>query len=82
MIYICYIFDSIKKRENIMTLGEKIKGIREKSFFTQKELAKELGVSVISIIRWENDQNKPSLSIRKKIFQYCKDNNIEMPFGD
>lgn len=58
-----------------MTFGEKIKKARLDQFFTQKQMAKELGVSVMSIIRWENGQN-PGLSAQKKFHDYCKKEKI------
>ncbi|MDR0676865.1 MAG: helix-turn-helix domain-containing protein [Elusimicrobiota bacterium] len=59
-----------------MTFGEKIKKTRLEQFFTQKEMAKVLGVSTLSIIRWENEQSKPSLATQKKFHDYCKSKNI------
>jgi len=54
-----------------MTFGEKIKKARLEQFFTQKQMAKELDVSVMSIIRWENEQISPSLSAQRKFYEYC-----------
>ena len=59
-----------------MTIGEKIKAARLEQFLTQKQMAEELGVSVMSIIRWENGQNKPALSMQKKFKEYCQKNKI------
>jgi len=59
-----------------MTFGEKIKKVRLEQFFTQKQMAEELGFSVLSIVRWENGQSNPSLSAQKKFHDYCKSKNI------
>ena len=60
-----------------MTIGEKIKAARLDQLLTQKQMAEELGVSVLSIIRWENEQNKPNLSTQRKFRDYCKKNEIK-----
>ena len=39
-------------------------------------MAVELDVSVISIIRWENGQNTPTLSAQRKFRDYCKRHKI------
>ena len=36
-----------------MTFGEKVLFVRTKLLLTQTQLAKELGVSVVTISRWE-----------------------------
>jgi len=59
-----------------MTFCEKIKAARLEQLLTQKEMAAELGVSLISIIRWENDQNIPTLSTQRKFRDYCKSNKM------
>jgi transcriptional regulator with XRE-family HTH domain len=59
-----------------MTIGEKIKTARLELLLTQKQMAEELGVSVMSIIRWENEQNRPTLSMQRKFREYCQKMNI------
>jgi transcriptional regulator with XRE-family HTH domain len=60
----------------MMTIGEKIKAARLEQLLTQKEMAKELGVSVLSIVRWENGQNVPTLSAQKKFRDFCHNKGI------
>ncbi len=44
----------------------KLKKLRENSFLTQEELAEKVGVTSLTISRWENGKRKPRLkSIRK-----------------
>ena len=62
-----------------MTFGEKIKKARLDQFFTQKQMADELAVSVISIIRWETGKGKPNLSAQRKFYKYCLNKNIVFP---
>ena len=65
-----------------MTFGEKIKKARLEQFFTQKQMAKELNVSVMSIIRWENEQINPRLSAQRKFYEYCKSKKISFDEGN
>lgn len=55
-----------------------IKKIREKAFVTQSDFAKEIGVSIVSVQKWEWGQSKPSLRNTKKIVEFCKKNNIKI----
>ena len=64
-----------------MTIGEKIKAARLELLLTQKEMATELGVSVISIIRWENGDN-PALSMQRKFRDYCENKKINFKEWD
>ena len=44
-----------------------IKTLRNKMFLTQSEFAKELGVSIASVARWETGENEPTMKIKKKL---------------
>jgi len=44
-----------------------IKTLRNKMFLTQTEFAKELGVSIASVARWETGENEPTIKIKKKL---------------
>ena len=55
-----------------------VKDLRDKLIMTQAEFAKMLGVSFTSINRWENGLYRPTTSVRKKIVDLCKENNIEL----
>lgn len=50
-----------------MTLGEKIKELREVQGLTQQELADKLFVSRQTVCRWENGTRCPDLIMAKKI---------------
>lgn len=45
-----------------MILGKRIRELRLQSGRTQEALAHELGVSMMTVSRWERDQHKPSLN--------------------
>lgn len=55
-----------------------IKQIREKALLTQVEFAKVIGISFMTVQRWEQGKNKPSFRLRRKILNFCKENNIEI----
>ena len=44
-----------------------IKRLRNKMFLTQSEFAKELGVSIASVARWETGENEPTMKVKKKL---------------
>lgn len=44
-----------------------IRSLRNKMFLTQSEFAKELGVSLASVARWESGENEPTMKIKKKL---------------
>lgn len=44
-----------------------IKEYREKVCITQEELAKQLGVSFVSVNRWEKGHFTPTMKIRRKL---------------
>lgn len=54
------------------------KSLREKLIITQQELAKMLGVSFVSVNRWENGHNEPTTKAKRKLMQLLKENNIEV----
>lgn len=59
-----------------MNYAELLKALREKLLLTQTELAKKLGVSYVSINRWENGKNIPSIKAKRKIVSLCRKNGI------
>lgn len=44
-----------------------IKKLRNKMFLTQSEFAKEIGVSIASVARWEAGENEPTMKVKKKL---------------
>ena len=52
--------------------------LRAKLNLSQEELAKILGVSYISVNRWENDKYAPTKLVKVKLLQLFEENNIEV----
>lgn len=61
-----------------MEYKDMIKTLREKLIISQDELAKILGVSFVSVNRWENGHHEPTIKIKRKLVQLLKDNGIEV----
>ena len=59
-----------------MSFPEEIKKIRQRSFLTQQEFAKKIGVAFSTVNRWESGRAKPNLKAMKSINTFCLDNNI------
>ncbi len=55
-----------------------LKKLREKMFLTQMELAELLGVSFETVNRWENNKFSPSMKLKKRITELCKENEIDI----
>ena len=53
-----------------------LKTTRQKAFMIQKALAKESGVTVSTINRWERRKEKPDLTAMKNLKQFCKKNRL------
>lgn len=52
--------------------------LRVKLNLSQEELAKLLGVSFMSVNRWENDKYAPTKLVKVKLLQLFEENNIEV----
>lgn len=57
-------------------LSDEIKKTRQKSFLTQTEFAKEIGVSFSTVNRWESGKGKPNLTAMKAIKEFCLKNGF------
>lgn len=55
-----------------------IRMIRAKANMSQEQFAMALGTSVVSINRWENGKSVPNQMAQKNIYQFCKENNIDV----
>lgn len=66
----------------MMAFSEDIKKIRRKAFMTQENFAKEIGVSCITVTRWETGKAKPNLKTMKLIDDYCKKNRIDFDISE
>ena len=59
-----------------MNFSEKIKQIRQQRFLSQEAFAKELGVSFVTVNRWESGKTKPTYKTMKLLDDYCKKSGI------
>ena len=59
-----------------MNFPEEIKKLRQRSFLTQQDFAKKIGVAFSTVNRWESGRAKPNLKAMKSINTFCLDNNI------
>lgn len=55
-----------------MTYSEKIKSARENLLMTQEEIAIELGVTPITVCRWETGKTEPSIKAKKAFRDLCE----------
>lgn len=60
-----------------MTYSEKIKTLREVMLISQSELAELLGVSFVTVNRWENDKYEPTIKIKRKLNELFVKHNID-----
>ena len=65
-----------------MEYSEKIKLLREKMFVSQKELAEVLGVSFVSVNRWETGKFNPTIKAKKKLNELFIKYNIQDNIGE
>lgn len=56
----------MKEKINFKSL---IKEYRENKFLTQQELGEIIGVTFVTVNRWENGVFEPSLKQKKKLYQ-------------
>lgn len=61
-----------------MDYAKLVKKLREKLILTQNEFAELLGVNYTSVSRWENGSFEPTIKIKRKIVDLCKQNNINL----
>lgn len=60
-----------------MSLGESIRMLRQKAFYTQENFLKWLNVALSTINRWELNKAKPNVKIMKKVKVFYKENNLD-----
>lgn len=59
-------------------MQELIKEMRERLKYSQGQLAKALGVSPITVSRWENGKAKPSVLAQRQLFEICVNSQLNM----
>lgn len=61
-----------------MKFSKQLIAVRAKLNITQSQLAEMLGVSLITINRWENELAKPTKVSVYRFEELCKEKGIEM----
>jgi type I restriction enzyme M protein len=59
-------------KENLMEFSKTIKELRKRTGLTQQKLAEELGVSLLTVARWEKGQFKPNPTISRMVWEYIE----------
>ncbi len=59
-----------------MKLGSMIRITRQKAFCTQEEFAKDLGVALSTVNRWELNKVRPNVRAMKAMKAFCQDNGV------
>lgn len=64
-----------------MTFAEQVKAARVHLMISQDELAKQVGVSRITITRWESKGFKPKFLTEQKFKAFCESKGIEYTYN-
>lgn len=59
-----------------MSLGDMIRVMRQKAFYTQEDFAKKLNVALSTVNRWELDKVRPNMKAMKSIRDFCAENGL------
>ncbi len=59
-----------------MTYATKIKKLRDEMLLTQEEFGEVLGVSLVTVNRWENGKFEPAIKVKRKLRQLFIEYNI------
>ncbi|MGI6675217.1 MAG: helix-turn-helix domain-containing protein [Bacilli bacterium] len=60
-----------------MTYATKIKKLRDEMLLTQEEFGEILGVSLVTVNRWENGKFEPAIKIKRKLRELFKEYKID-----
>lgn len=55
-----------------------IKKLRKKLLLTQNEFAELLGVTLVTVSRWESGKFEPTMRVKRKLRELFEKNNIEI----
>ncbi|MBQ0064361.1 MAG: DUF3990 domain-containing protein [Firmicutes bacterium] len=59
-------------------MNDIIKAIRAELGLNQEQLAMQLGVSPITVNRWENSKAKPTVMAQNKLYEICKECEVDL----
>lgn len=60
-----------------MNLEEQLKELRRRKGWAQEDLAREIGVSLSTVQRWENKGSKPNRIARREIQRLLKEAGLD-----
>lgn len=60
-----------------MKLKDQLKYVRRKLKLTQEQLAQKIGISKVTIARWESSDVEPHMISYGKFLDFCEKNNID-----
>lgn len=61
-----------------MNYKKLVKDLRDKMILSQNEFAELLGISFTTVNRWETGRHEPTIKIKRKLVDLCKENNIDL----
>jgi putative transcriptional regulator len=61
-----------------MDFQKAVKQLRKELLLTQTEFAKRLGVSFVSVNRWENGRCEPTMRTKRAIKELCRKYKIKI----
>lgn len=61
-----------------MTLSDKVRYIRAEKLLTQQEFARAVGVSYLTVSRWEREHRKPQARSIGKLIIWCRNNGVDL----
>lgn len=59
-------------------MKDMIKAIRAELGLNQEQLAMQLGVSPVTVNRWENGKAKPTVMAQNKLYEICKESKVDL----
>lgn len=59
-----------------MTFAEQVKSVRGTLLLSQVQLAERLGVSFVTVSRWERKGIEPSFLAKARFNKFCEENGI------
>ncbi len=73
---LCYNNGINCKEDAQVSLGDTIRIMRQKAFYTQEGFAKKLNVAPSTVNRWELDKVRPNMKAMKSIKAFCEENGL------
>ncbi len=61
-----------------MNYKKLVKDLRDRMILSQSEFAELLGISFSTVNRWETGRHEPTIKVKRKLVELCKENNIDI----